>query len=220
MKVIVIGCGRMGSELAYRLFKQGHDVAIIDKSDESFNHLPSDFQGRLYEGDALNQDVLERAGIKNCEALVTVTEIDSLNLVVCHMARNFYKVPHIVSRNFDPMYRNLFEAFNLQVVSATSWAAQRMEELVYHTGLRTVFSAGNGEVELYEISIPQSWYGQKTGKLIANQSCIAVSITRTGRAFIPTSETILETDDVVLISATLEGIEALRKRAGLNKEEA
>lgn len=220
MKVIVIGCGRMGSELAYRLFKQGHDVAIVDKSDESFNHLPSDFQGRLYEGDALNQDVLERAGIKNCDALAAATETDSLNLVVCHTARNFYKVPHIVSRNFDPLFRNLFEAFNLQVVSATSWGAQRMEELVYHSDLRTIFSAGNGEVELYEISIPQSWHGQKIGKLVTNQSCIAVSITRTGRAFIPTSETILETDDVVLIGATLEGIEALRKRAGLNQEEA
>lgn len=220
MKVIVIGCGRMGSELAYRLFKEGHDVAVVDISGEAFNHLASDFQGRLYEGDALNQDVMERAGIKNCDALATTTETDAVNLVVGHMARDFYKVPHIVSRNFDPMYRNLFEAFNLQVVSDTSWAAQRMEELVYHADLRTVFSAGNGEVELYEISIPKSWHNQKVGKLVANQSCIVVSITRTGRAFIPTSETVLEDEDILLISATYEGIESLRKRAGLNQGEA
>lgn len=220
MKVIVIGCGRMGSELAYRLFKQGHDVAVIDKVEEAFNQLPSDFQGRLYEGDALNQDVLERAGIKTTDAFAASTEMDSTNLVVCHIARDYYNVPHIVARNFDPMYRSLYEAFNLQVVSATSWAAQRMEELVYHAELRTVFSAGNGEVELYELSIPKSWNNQKIGKLVGGQSCIAVSITRTGRSFIPTAETILETDDVVLISATLEGIETLRKRAGLHQEEA
>ena len=58
MKVIVIGCGRMGADLAYRLFKRGHDVAVIDRDDESFNQLPTDFQGRLYEGETLNQDVL------------------------------------------------------------------------------------------------------------------------------------------------------------------
>jgi trk system potassium uptake protein TrkA len=118
------------------------------------------------------------------------------------------------------MYRHLYEAFNLQVVSATSWAAQRMEELVYHSDLRTVFSAGNGEVELYEVPISKSWHNQKIGKLLGNQSCIAVSITRIGRSFIPTVETILEKGDVVLIAATLEGIENLRKRAGLHQEEA
>ncbi len=76
MKVIVIGCGRMGSELAYRLFKRGHDVAVIDRKDAAFNHLPSDFEGRLYEGEGLNQDVVERAGIKNCDAVAVVTEND------------------------------------------------------------------------------------------------------------------------------------------------
>ncbi len=220
MKVIVIGCGRMGSELAYRLFRKGHDVAIIDKDDEAFNQLPADFHGRLYEGDALNQDVLERAGIKTCDALAAMTQNDSLNLVVSHMARGAYNVQHIVARNFDPMYRSLFEAFNLQVVSATSWAAQRLEELIYHSDLRTVFSAGNGEVELYEVPVPDSWSGQKLGKLIGSHACLAVSVTRTGRAFIPTNETILEAGDVLLVSATLEGVEALRSKVGLRHEEA
>ncbi len=219
MKVIVIGCGRMGSELAYRLFKRGHDVAVIDRKDESFNHLPTDFEGRLYEGEGLSQDVLERAGIKTCDALAAVTSSDSVNIVAAHMARTDYNVKHIVTRNFDPNYRNLFEAFNLQVVSATGWAAQRLEELIYHAELRTVFSAGNGEVEFYEVTIPESWNNQKLGKLVANQNCLPVSVTRAGRAFLPTLETILETDDVVVISAALTGIETVREKLGLNREE-
>lgn len=219
MKVIVIGCGRMGSELAYRLFKRGHDVAVIDRKDEAFNHLPSDFEGRLYEGEGLNQDVLERAGIKTCDAVAAVTESDSLNIVASHMARSDYHVKHVVTRNFDPKYRNLFEAFNLQVISATGWAAQRLEELIYNYELRTVFSAGNGEIELYEVTIPESWNNQKLGKLVTNQICQAASITRAGRAFLPTSETILEVGDVLLVSATLEGIESVRNRLGLTREE-
>ncbi len=62
MKVIVIGCGRLGAELAYNLFKRGHDVSVIDNVPASFNNLPADFQGRLNEGEALSQDVLHRAG--------------------------------------------------------------------------------------------------------------------------------------------------------------
>lgn len=219
MKVIVIGCGRMGADLAYRLFKRGHDVAVVDIEDVSFNQLPPDFQGRLYEGEALNQDVLERSGIKTCDALAVVTENDSLNIVAAHMARSHYKVKNVVARNFDPQYRPLFEAFNLQVVSATGWAAQRLEELLYHTDLRTVFSAGNGEIELYEVTIPESWNMQKLGKLIAHQSCLAVSVTRAGRAFLPTNETILETGDALLLSASLDGVQSVRSRLGLIQEE-
>jgi trk system potassium uptake protein TrkA len=219
MKVIVIGCGRMGSELAYRLFKRGHDVAVIDRKDEAFNHLPSDFEGRLYEGEGLNQDVLERAGIKNCDAVAAVTESDTVNIVAAHMARTNYNVKNVVTRNFDPNYRNLFEAFNIQVVSATGWAAQRLEELIYHSELRTVFSAGNGEVELYEVTIPEAWHNQKLGKLVTNQNSLPVSVTRAGRAFLPTVETILETGDVLLISAALAGIETVRDKLGLDREE-
>ena len=219
MKVIVIGCGRMGSELAYRLYKRGHDVAVIDQRDEAFNHLPSDFVGRLYQGDGLNQDVLERAGIKTCDAVASVTESDSVNIVAVHMARTDYNVKNVVSRNFDPNNRNLFEAFNLQVVSATGWAAQRLEELIYHSELRMVFSAGNGEVEFFEVTIPEIWHNQKLGKLVSNQNCLPVSITRAGRAFLPTPETILENGDVLVISATLAGIENVSEKLGLDREE-
>lgn len=220
MKVIVVGCGRMGSDLAYRLFKRGHDVAVIDRSSEAFNQLTPDFQGRLYEGDALNQDVLERAGIKSCDAVAVVTSQDSLNLVVSHIARSFYHVTLVVTRNFYPHYRPLYEAFNLQVVSATGWAAQRIEEMIYHSELRTVFSAGNGEVELYEITIPEHWSNQKLGKLVVSKTCTSVSITRAGRAFLPSPETVLEMGDILLVGATLEGIESLRERVGMKREEA
>jgi len=135
------------------------------------------------------------------------------------MARTDYNVKNVVTRNFDPNTRNLFEAFNIQVVSATGWAAQRLEELIYHSELRTVFSAGNGEVEMYEVTIPEAWHNQKLGKLVANQNCLAVSVTRAGRAFLPSSETIIETGDVLVISAALAGIEAIRDKLGLDREE-
>ena len=89
--------------------------------------------------------VFERA-----DAVAVVTDLDVLNAVVGHLARTYYHVPNVIVRNTDPRYRPILEAFGLQVVSAFSWGAQRIEEMIYHADVRAVFSAGNGEVEVYE----------------------------------------------------------------------
>ncbi|KAF0111631.1 MAG: Uncharacterized protein FD147_812 [Chloroflexi bacterium] len=219
MKTIVVGCGRIGAELAYSLFKRGHEVSIVDEFQASFNNLPADFQGRLNEGDALNQDVLTRAGISNCDALAAVTNNDALNAVISHIAKVEFKVPNIIARNYDPHIRALFEAFNIQVVSSTSWGAQRIEELMTDTDVRTVFSAGNGEVEVYELIIPADWDKKKISDLIKCTTCKPVAISRAGRAFLPDMQTELQTGDLLNVAATFDGIEDTRKQLrGLKKE--
>lgn len=221
MKVIVIGCGRLGAELSYNLFKRGHEVSVIDNIPASFNNLPADFQGRLNEGEALCQDVLHRAGIENADAVAAVTNSDPLNAVAAYVAKTIYKVPNVLARNYDPHSRELFEYFGLQTVSSTSWGAQRMEELIFHSDIRTVFSAGNGEVELYEVVINDLWDGKTFDELIDCEDCLPVSLTRAGRAVIPTRQTKIRSGDVALISATFEGIENLRRRLrNVDKQEA
>ena len=131
MDVIVVGCGRVGSELAYRVYKKGHHVTVVDSNEASFRNLPADFRGRTVEGEALNQIVLRRAGIEKADGLAAVTNSDTLNVAVAHVARTVYKVPNVVARNYDASLRGLHEAFGLQVVSSTSWGAQRVEEMLY-----------------------------------------------------------------------------------------
>jgi trk system potassium uptake protein len=210
MKTIVVGCGRIGATLAYSLYKRGHEVSIVDDNHNSFNNLPADFQGRIHEGDALNQDVLQRAGIATCDALASVTNNDALNAVVAHIAKVDYNVPNIVARNYDPHMRSLFEAFDIQIVSSTSWGAQRIEELLTDGDFRTVFSAGNGEVEVYELVIPIEWQDNKIEDLIRCSTCKPISITRAGRAFLPELTTELKTGDLLNVAATFDGINETR----------
>jgi trk system potassium uptake protein TrkA len=211
MKTVIIGCGRMGVELATRLFRAGHEVAIVDPDENNFNLLPADFHGKLVEGDSLNQDVLKRSGIASCDAIAVVTHEDEVNLVVSHVAREHFKVPKVLVRCYDPHYMELYKVFNFQVVSGTSWAAQRLEEMVYHSEVRTVLSAGNGEVEIYELKVPVQWEGKKVVDLVSSQGCMAVSLTRGGAAVLPSPEMVLQENDFLLISATSEGIENLRQ---------
>jgi len=208
----VVGCGRVGSDLAHRLFLAGHKVSVIDRNAESFLNLSPDFTGRLHEGDALSQDVLGRAGIENADALAVVTNSDPMNAVVGHVAHEEYKVPIVVARNFDPHFRSLFEEFNLQVVSSASWGAQRIEELLYGKVMHTVFSAGNGEVEIYEFNIPKELDGKTVGELFSDKECMPIAVTRAGRAFIPKPEQVFREGDVLHVSATFDGINSLRSR--------
>lgn len=212
MKVIIVGCGRYGSELAYRLFKSGHVVSIIDENEEAFKILPPDFIGTTHEGDVMNKDVLHRAGIEEADALAAVTDSDSLNMVVGHIANKVYKVVHVVVRNYNPPYRSIFEDFGLQVVSSTSWGAQRLEEIISYQDSRTVFSAGNGEVEIYELATPEKWVGKALKDLYPCEGSVLVAITRSGRSHLPDPEIKIESGDFILVSATFEGIEAMRKQ--------
>ncbi len=131
MKIIVIGCGRVGGELAYRLYKQGHHVVVVDISENAFHNLPLDFKGRTVAGEALNKDVLHRSGIDEADGLAVVTNNDALNAVVGFLARKEFNVPVVVVRNYDSRWRSVHEVFGIQTVSSSSWGAQRIEELLY-----------------------------------------------------------------------------------------
>jgi trk system potassium uptake protein TrkA len=210
MQIIIIGCGRIGALLAYSMYKRGHQVSVVDENVASFNNLPPDFKGRIQEGNALNQEVLIRAGIETCDGLAAVTNVDTLNAAICHIAQTEYRIANVVARNYDPHLRPLFETFKIQVVSSTSWGSQRIEELLQDTEGRTIFSAGNGEVEVYEIEIPAPWNGRSIQELITCGECKWIAITRAGKAFLPDVDTILNTGDILVVAATMEGIQDTR----------
>lgn len=213
MNFIIVGCGRVGAELSYRLFKAGHQLVVVDTNRDSFNRLHPDFRGRTLEGDGLAEGVLERAGIRDAQGLAAVTNSDTLNAVVAHTARTIYAVPIVVARNYDPELRPLIEAFGLQTVSSTYWGAQRVEELLTNPLQKAVYSAGNGEVEVYELIIPAKWGGRSLGELLESpMPCYPVALTRAGRSFLPDPTILLQEGDVVYISSTFEGIRTVTDR--------
>src|SRR5688500_13131097 len=183
MNFIVVGCGRVGAELCYPMFKSGHQVVVVDIDKAAFNRLRPDFRGRTLEGEGLAEGVLERAGIREADGLAAVTNSDTLNAVVAHAARTIYNIPNVVARNYDPNLRAVIESFGLQMVSSTYWGAQRVEELLMNPSQRMVYSAGNGEVEVYEVQIPEEWNGHTLAELLDPlQQCFPVALSRAGRA--------------------------------------
>jgi len=219
MKIIVVGCGRVGSELAYRLYRKGHQVTVIDQAASAFNNLDPEFRGRKVEGELLSQEVLRRAGIEEADGLAAVTNSDSYNVVLAHLARTAYQVPRVVSRNFDPRFQSLHEAFGLQVVSSSIWAAEQTEQLLCQAPLRPVLSAGSGQVKIFEVVVPELWQGRAVKDLLSEAPCVAVALVGANGAMLPAAETELKAGDLLYLSATAEGIEILRSRLNLAPEE-
>lgn len=119
MNVLVVGCGKVGSQLSNVLSQMGHDVAVIDPDPSQFSKLADDFSGYTVSGVPIDQDVLSRAGILGCDALAAVTTDDNMNVMVCQIASEVYKVPRVLARIYDPRRSNVFSQFGLHTVCPT-----------------------------------------------------------------------------------------------------
>ena len=220
MNFIVVGCGRFGAELAYRLFTNGHQVAVVDANPKAFNRLHPDFRGRTVEGDSLAADTLSRAAAEKADGVAVVTNSDTMNAVIGHTLRVHYpNVKQVIVRNYDPAMREMLEAFGLQIVSSTAWGAERVQELLLDPSFRAVFSAGNGEVELYEMFISEKFSGNTISALLNGcNGIVCAALTRAGRAELPGPNAVLQKGDILTVSATLEGVQSLRAKLGEGKE--
>jgi trk system potassium uptake protein TrkA len=217
--IIIVGCGRLGAELAMSLSQQKYSVAIIDSDRQAFQRLDPNFRGQAVEGEGLDQDSLERAGIKNAYGFAAVTTLDSINIITCRTARDIYHVPRVVARLYNPSRASIYQKLNLQTVASSSWAAQRVEQTILNPGMQSVFSAGNGEVHLYELIIPEALAGKRINDLLPSGETMIGGLTRAGRAQLPKCDHTLEAHDILLVTATAQGAAILQKLLNQAKKE-
>ena len=218
MRVIIVGCGRVGSTLAYQLFQKGNQVVVIDKDVSAFDNLPLDFRGRTIEGDVLAQNVLHRAEIEIADALATVTNSDSLNALVAHIARTDYQVARVVARNYDPSQRPLQEAFNISIVGSAGWGAQRIEEILSNEPLNLVYADGSTDFKLYQLEVTREWHGHTVNDFFQNGRLKLVELRRNGEQIAVSADQTLEADDCIYFSGEPDDIQALRKKLSGEQE--
>jgi len=211
MNIVIVGCGRVGVELALALHEK-HIVSVIDRNPHSFDRLGLHFKGRTVQGHGMDRNALERAGIESADALAAVTSSDNVNAIVARIAQDIYHVKRVVARIYNPRRAPIYEKLNLQTVSSSTWGAQRVEQLLVHPGMQSIASAGNGEVQVFEMTVPADWTGRKISELVPMEHAIPVALARNGRGILPRSEIVLESQDILQVSSTPAGVEILRER--------
>ena len=128
MKVVIMGCGRVGARLASLLDKDGHQVNIFDTDSYSFHRLPADYSGTALVGNGLDEDALKKAGIMEADAFVAVTQGDNRNIMASQIAKHIFNVPRVVCRIYDPLRRDLYVNLGLEAISPTTVFAQLLKE--------------------------------------------------------------------------------------------
>lgn len=199
MKVIVIGAGRVGSQVATALDLEGHDIVVVDRDPTVFRRLGKGFKGRTITGHGYDRDVLIDAGIERADALVAVTSGDNHNIVAALMAKNVFRVPKVVARIYDPERARIYAHLGIPTIASTAWSAQRVRDMIAHAQLEHRIELGNGEVGLLEVVVPAALVGKSVADITVPGEILVSAIVRQGRAFIHGSGTIFERDDVMFV---------------------
>jgi len=130
VNVVIMGCGRVGAQLAALLDEDGHKVTILDRDTYSFRWLPSAFKGTPLVGDGTDEESLKKAGIEEADAFVAVTQGDNRNVMAAQIAKEVFNVPKVVCRIYDPLREELYHTLGLETISPTKVGAQLLRDKV------------------------------------------------------------------------------------------
>jgi len=209
VRVIIIGCGRMGSGLARTLTLRGHTVTVVDKEPTAFERLGPSFKGRMVAGVGFDREVLVQAGIERADGLAAVTASDEANVVAARMASQVFRVPRVVARLYDPRKAEIYDRLGLQTINTTSWGINRIADLLCYSQFEPVVSLG-GQVDLVEVQLPPLLAGRTANELTVPGELMVVAISRGGKTFLATLGTVFQEGDVVHLAVLSTAVDRLK----------
>ena len=193
---MIMGCGRVGSEMTVQLSQAGHDVAIIDKRPDAFDRLPPGFKANTIVGLGFDRDVLEQAGIKEADGFIAVSSGDNSNIVSARIALEHYRVPKVVARIFDPRRAEIYERFNIPTVASVRWAAKQIQYLLFHGREELKESIAGGSLLQMQIRVPSHLVGKKIASVVEEGKVEVVAVERGGSGFLPVAGSTFQEGDI------------------------
>jgi trk system potassium uptake protein TrkA len=130
MKAVIMGCGRVGAQLADMLDAEGHEVTVLDIDALSFKRLSSTFGGMALIGNGIDQEALKRAGIERADVFVAVTQGDNRNIMAAQVAKHIFNVPRVICRIYDPLRQEIYEMLGIEALSPTTVFAQLLKDKI------------------------------------------------------------------------------------------
>ena len=212
MHVVVVGCGRVGSQLAALASAEGHSVGIIDKRESAFVRLPPDFAGRSVTGFGFDRDRLVEAGIEEADALAAVTSGDNSNIVVARIARETFGIERVVARIYDPGRAAIYARLGIPTVATVAWTTDQALRKLLPAEARTEWTDPSGKVCMVEHDLPLAWAGRPLRGLDEAGRWRLAAVTRAGQALVAGPDLIGQEGDVLLFSAAVGQISALEER--------
>lgn len=201
MHVIIAGCGRVGSELATNLQRLGHSIAVVDKNRKAFERLRADFAGTTVVGFVFDREVLDEAGIGKAEAFAAVTSGDNSNILGARVAKDHYRIPHVVARIYDPRRAQIYQRLGIQTVATVRWTTDQILRSLIPDEVPVEYTVDNGEVVVTAVPVPAEVVGKKALELDAMSLRRVVAVSRFGVPRIPDKDFTIQEGDIVYVAA-------------------
>lgn len=217
MNIIIMGCGRVGSQVSQLLVKQGHMVTVIDHDANALARLGNDFKGKVVQGLGFDRNVLVEAGVETAEGFVAASSSDNANIVAARIARNIFRVPRVVARLYDPVRAEVYQRLGLTTISSTLWGAERIVEVVTHNDLDIVDIFRDGNTTMVRVEAPSRLIGYNVSQMNIPGEVLVAAITRNDQTFIPVSGTEFQDGDVIYLTVIPSAMNRLEELLGMER---
>lgn len=214
MYVIIVGCGRVGSELARLLSNEGHDVVVIDKSKTSFERLGGTFNGLTFVGNGFDLELLKQAGIEKADAFCAVTNGDNTNLVSAQAAKRIFKVPKVIARVYDPQRAHIYAALGLDVISGTVLFAAMIRDKIIESRFSS-YLIESKDLGVIEIEVKNSLVGKTIQELNLPGEFLVVAIKRLKEVILPQADSVLKQKDVLMAAVKVASLNKIKEKFSL-----
>ncbi|MDI6605926.1 MAG: TrkA family potassium uptake protein [Candidatus Omnitrophota bacterium] len=197
MYVIIVGCGRVGSELAKLLSGEGYNVVVIDKNRVSFDRLGSTFNGLTMVGNGFDLELLKQAGVEKADAFCAVTNGDNTNLIASQVAKKIFKVPKVLARVYDPLRAHIYTNLGLDIISGTVLFASMLRDKIIESRFSS-FLIENRELGVIEIEVNEEMVNKPVHDVNIPGEFLVVAIKRASGIIIPETVTSLRPKDILI----------------------
>ncbi|MFT4043916.1 MAG: TrkA family potassium uptake protein [Gordonia sp. (in: high G+C Gram-positive bacteria)] len=210
MRVVIMGCGRVGSSLAMAMQKRGHHVAIIDRDKTAFTRLPDTFTGDTVVGVGFDREVLARAGIDTADAFAAVSSGDNSNIIAARVARETFNVERVVARIYDAKRAEVYERLGIPTVATVPWTTERFVSALGETSTTTEWRDPSGTIAIAQIEVHETWVGITAVKFQELTGARLAFLNRVGHPILPEAKTVLQQDDIVFAAVQLDDLAQVR----------
>ena len=202
MRVVVMGCGRVGSSLADGLSRIGHDVAVIDRDSTAFNRLSPEFAGERVLGQGFDRDVLLKAGVEGADAFAAVSSGDNSNIISARLARETFGVRRVVARIYDAKRAEVYERLGIPTIATVPWTTDRLLNLLTREGEMAKWRDPTGTVAVVEVVLHEDWVGRLATDLESATGARVAFLIRFGTGVLPEPKTVIQSGDQIYLAAT------------------
>jgi len=211
MYLIIVGCGRVGSELAKLLSNEGHNVVIIDKNPASFERLGGTFNGLTRVGNGFDLELLKQVGIEKADAFCAVTNGDNTNLISAQVAKKIFKVPKVIARVYDPQRAHIYAALGLDIISGTILFAAMLRDKIIESRFSS-YLIESKDLGVIEIEVKNDLVGKTIQGINIPGEFLVVAIRRLQGVILPELQTVLKAKDTLMAVVKVASLDRIKEK--------